>query len=246
MSRNRNGSKTRGVATAHYRKAMSNFQFLDSTGSSSTEIFGINTRGDLVGVYRDSSGASHAFLLSNGELSIIDVPGAFNTIPFGINSEGDITGAYDYNCCVSHGFLLSRSTLTTIDVPPSGTVWTVPQRINPEDEIVGVYSGTNYPNHGFLLSRGTFTTPSTRQMRELSEVKCLALTRKEILSGFQDYPTAAFVFHGFLLSDGTFTVFDVPGANSTTSRAVSPSGNIVGTYCITTPTYACHGFLYGK
>jgi hypothetical protein len=96
-----------------------------------------------------------------------------------------------------------------------------------------------------LLSRGTFTTIDAPNA-EAFGTQLSGINPQGDIVGFQDYPTAAFVFHGFLLSDGTFTVFDVPGANSTTPRAVSPSGNIVGTYCITTPTYACHGFLYGR
>jgi uncharacterized membrane protein len=55
-----------------------------------------------------SSGASHGFLLSNGELTSIDVPGATFTSARGINCLGDIVGEYRDAGGRVHGFMLRR------------------------------------------------------------------------------------------------------------------------------------------
>ena len=63
----------------------------------------INQRGDIVGSYArlDSSETchppfkeEHAFVLRNGEYTIIDFPGAHSTQPFAINDDGVIVGRY--------------------------------------------------------------------------------------------------------------------------------------------------------
>jgi hypothetical protein len=73
------------------------------------------------------------------------------------------------------------------------------------------------------------------------------------------YTDAVGMSHGFLLSDGQFTTIDVPNAVSTTARAISPTGHIVGqntvpvsaapwgdpAYCPAAGSPACiKGFLY--
>ncbi|MDQ3998056.1 MAG: hypothetical protein M3303_13700, partial [Gemmatimonadota bacterium] len=73
---------------------------------------GINSRGDIVGVYCDVAPCrigpkgTHGFLLSGDDLTTIDFPGALATITHGINARRDIVGAYWDAEGVLHGFLL--------------------------------------------------------------------------------------------------------------------------------------------
>ena len=52
-----------------------------------TQALGINTEGDIVGNYRDSSFLTHGFLLSHGTFTILDKR-VFS--PFGINPQGEM------------------------------------------------------------------------------------------------------------------------------------------------------------
>jgi uncharacterized membrane protein len=127
------------------------FTTIDVPGGNGTSPESINPRGDIVGLYFDSSGNEHGFLLSKGKFTTIDVPEAVGTGVFGINPEGEIVGGYlDSNFNV-HGFLLSKGRFTTIDVP-GNTFGTALFGINPQGEIVGAYDDTSGNQHGFLLS----------------------------------------------------------------------------------------------
>ena len=99
------------------------FQFtsINFPGAVLTEAEGINPGGTIVGLYVDSNGKQHGFLLSGGNFSSIDYPGASATIAFGINPGGDIVG--DWNdgkgngTASIHGFLLSGGTFSEVQFP---------------------------------------------------------------------------------------------------------------------------------
>ena len=82
------------------------FTTLDVPGATSTEAFGINRHGQIVGFYADSSGVGHGFLLDPaGTFTTLDVPGATFTVAIGINGHGRIVGYYIDANSISHGFL---------------------------------------------------------------------------------------------------------------------------------------------
>jgi uncharacterized membrane protein len=88
------------------------FTPLKVPGSSVTAAWDINPLGEIVGVYRNSTGA-HGFLLqgedyTQGEnYTTIDFPGASSTTIFGINARGDIVGSYVAGG-ITHGFVGRR------------------------------------------------------------------------------------------------------------------------------------------
>ncbi len=84
------------------------FTQIDVPGASFTQALAINPRGDIVGLYFDSSGNGHGFLLSKGAFTTIDLPGAVLTDANGINPRGDIVGDYIDSSGNGHGFLLSK------------------------------------------------------------------------------------------------------------------------------------------
>ena len=84
----------------------------DVPASVLTQIWGINSSADFVGLYDDGSGNEHGFLQHWGESApiTIDVPSSppFNstlTDAFGINSAGRIVGLYIDSVGNTHGFL---------------------------------------------------------------------------------------------------------------------------------------------
>lgn len=74
-------------------------------GANNTQAQGLNSDGDVVGVYADVAGSIHGFLLSNGEFATIDFSGAASTRAFGINASGTIVGMYKNATGPQHGFI---------------------------------------------------------------------------------------------------------------------------------------------
>jgi hypothetical protein len=121
-----------------------------------SEAFDVNTNGDIVGVYEDTSGVFHGFLLSGGTYSSIDFPGATYTQAEGINDSGEIVGLYCTTSeCVdtyqgAQGFLLSGGTFTTIAIPNEFA--TAAAGINNSGVIVGEYLDAAGVAGGFIAT----------------------------------------------------------------------------------------------
>lgn len=67
---------------------------LEVPNSTFTAAWDVNPAGVIVGVFTDSTGATHGFTFDGASFSQIDVPGATATRVFGINARGDLVGAY--------------------------------------------------------------------------------------------------------------------------------------------------------
>jgi len=76
-------------------------------GALSTQVYGINDCGIVVGVWGDASTA-HGFHGRPGNLQSFDLPGAVATFSQGINNEGRIVGRYATADGVSHAFVSGR------------------------------------------------------------------------------------------------------------------------------------------
>ena len=81
------------------------FEPFDVPGSNLTQAWDINPRGEVAGVFRDTSGKFHGFTLRGGEVTPIDYPSATATRVFGINPGGDVVGIYVGSNGKTHGFL---------------------------------------------------------------------------------------------------------------------------------------------
>jgi hypothetical protein len=136
------------------------YQFPDGTKANSTQAWGINPRGDIIGFYV-KAGVTHGFLLSGGNFSSIDYPGADSSLANAINARGDIAGSYVV-AGVTHGFVLTDGNYSPIDI--SGAKSSEILGINDNGALVGDYSltsaipccGTAQGTRGFLLSGGNF------------------------------------------------------------------------------------------
>lgn len=76
-------------------------------GSTSTNAWDVNPRGDIVGVYVDAAGAIHGYVRTDAGFTTIDVPGASATRAFGINARGDVVGTYT-KAGATRGFIARR------------------------------------------------------------------------------------------------------------------------------------------
>jgi hypothetical protein len=119
-----------------------------------TQALGLSPAGDVGGVFVDTSGRFHGFVLSGGIFTQIDFPGSVFTSVMTV-IDGQILGV-EISSGTAHGYLLVNGAFTQIDVP--GSVSTAPIDINQEGTIVGEYFTPDGKNHGFKLERGQFTT----------------------------------------------------------------------------------------
>jgi probable HAF family extracellular repeat protein len=83
------------------------FTTIDVPGAVVTAAFGINNRGQIVGVFGDATGG-HGFLWDGATFTTIDVPGATATFARGVNAAGQIVGQFD-DGTMEHGFLAALS-----------------------------------------------------------------------------------------------------------------------------------------
>jgi|SRR5882724_11012910 len=205
--------------------------------AGSTQAYGINPRGDIVGYYADTNFITHGFLLRKRTFTKIDAPGARATIPLGINPQGDIVGSYDDSIGNTHGFLLPRA-----DLPSSMYLRLLgPRRPRLGSTRVAILWGTTATG-GFLLSEGTFTRIDVPGALFTSTQAYGINPRGDIVGSYIDNSD----LHGFLLSKGRFTAIDVPVAFGFGAKAfaINPQGDIVGSYYDGGGN--THGFLLSK
>jgi hypothetical protein len=130
-----------------------NFTTLDFPKASYTSANGINSSGEIVGVFVDINQIAHGFSYIGGTFTQLDCPNSGATSASGINSSGEIVGSCFYNSTY-HGFLLANGTYTAIDFP--GGTLTDANGINDAGAIAGDYEDTT-TTHGFTYVSGLFT-----------------------------------------------------------------------------------------
>jgi probable HAF family extracellular repeat protein len=201
------------------------------------ETTGINTTGQIVGIYADSSDTTHGFLDSGGVITNIDDPSAevSGTAPFDINDGGEIVGYFVDSSSVHHGFytLDGGVSFTNFDYP--GAISTLASGVNKAGSIVGEWEDSSGNVHSFLLSKGiyrSFDFPSG------SQTTAVGINDSNEIAGF--FADASNVFHGFIYSNGAFTQVDVAGAASTQITRIKNNGRITGLYI--DPLNENHGF----
>ena len=200
-----------------------NYSILSVPSSTGNEATGINTAGEIVGIYTDFSGVAHGFLDNAGTFTTLDFAGG-SVEPFEINDSGVIVGGFVDTANVTHGFSSPDGhTFTTFDVP--GSTSTIAAGINTAGVITGVWSDSTGVDHGFTYSGGLFTSfdfPSA------TGTTAIGINDKNEIAGY--YQDAASVIHGFVYSKGAFATVDVPGATGTQLTRIKNSGKITGVY----------------
>lgn len=200
-----------------------NYSTLTVPGSKSNQATGINTAGEIVGIYVDFANVTHGFLDKGGTFTTLDLTGG--TIePFDINDSGEIVGAFLDAANVAHGFSSPDGhSFSTFDVP--GAKSTIAAGVNSAGVIAGVWADTANVDHGFINSSGSFTSidfPSA------TNTTVIGINDSGEVAGF--YEDAANVFHGFLFSNGAFSTVDVAGAIETELTRIKNNGRITGVY----------------
>jgi len=219
-----------GGAQAALGDSYSYTSIIDPDATGYTAASGINSSGEVVGVYENGLN-TYGFSESAGVFTTInDTSGPGQTSAYGVNDSGEIVGAYFDSMSNQDGFTDTGGTLATI-VSSGGAFG-----INNAGQIVGGYSDGD----GFLDTGGTFQTidfpGATLTVDEGIN------NSGEIVGYFVDSEGNT---NGFLYNESThmFTVIDDPSAaEGTFLYGVNDSGEVVGTYSDSSGT--THSFVY--
>ncbi|MGH9638404.1 MAG: hypothetical protein ACRD72_26510, partial [Candidatus Angelobacter sp.] len=105
------------LASVPLALAQGTYTQIDYPGANLTYAFGINTAGDIAGVYVDTDGSFHGFLLSGGIYTTIDYPGARDTYVYGLNDLGQVVGQTNIFPGVGFVYDVSTQAFTQISYP---------------------------------------------------------------------------------------------------------------------------------
>jgi probable HAF family extracellular repeat protein len=217
------------IASVPLALAQGTYTQIDYPGATLTEVTGIDSAGDLVGVY-DVGVNNNGFLLSGGAYTTINYPGSTSTGLGGINDNGQIVGNARVND-IPTGFVYDTATQTFTTIVRPNTNWTVPSAINNAGTIVGVLNYGSGHLIGFELIGSKFTVikPPT-----VKQALATGISAAGVVSGYT--PTN----NSFLFSDGKYVLLSIPNAVGAIASGISSAG-LVG-YYFTSNTDL--GFLY--
>ena len=217
--------------------AQGTYTQIDVPGSLNTLAFGINTGGDVVGLYADSTGFAHGFLLSGGTYTTIDYPtSGLETELYGVNDVGQIVG-FTFGGQVGFEYDVASGTFTTISFP--GSLATYPTSINNAGTIAGYYLfGTGLAS-GFEYRGGTY---KSIRPRRVSSSYVAGISANGTMVG--NFTTMQLTEAIFLFKHGKYEPITIPttGVNATALGINDAATALVGVYQPTVGTSA--GFIY--
>jgi probable HAF family extracellular repeat protein len=202
------------------------YELLSLAGAQASVATGINTSGQIVGIYEDATAATHGFLDNSGVLTNIDDPDAEvgETDVLDINDNGEIVGFYTDNDNVMHGFLTTDGGVSFSNIDFPGATSTQVVGVNNAGEIVGDWTDASSKTHGFSLMGGVFTS---FDFPLATSTTAFGINDNGEIAGFFSDATTD---HGFVYSDGQFTQIDVAGASSVELTRIKNNGRITGIY----------------
>lgn len=193
---------------------------LNIPGAIFSSGYGINTSGEIVGEYEDSSDDVHGFLYDGSRYTTMDYPGSALTKAWDINDTGLIVGYYIASNGVYHGFLYDKGTFTGINFP--GADGTSAYGINSSGDVVGTYSLAGIQN-GFVLKNERY---STVDFPEADNTETFGINDAGSIAGF--YYGNSGNDYGFTYIGGVFHEVAVAGAVDTLLCRIKNNGNVVG------------------
>src|SRR5438309_9458202 len=97
-----------GCSHALSAAVLYNLTDLGALGGLSSHAYGVNNLGQAVGESDTRTGASSAFLYSNGQMADLGTLGGESSRANGINDAGQVTGSFTMSDGGSHAFLYSN------------------------------------------------------------------------------------------------------------------------------------------
>ncbi len=206
------------------------FGMVDFPGGSTSLVYGVNGKGEIVGGYFGTTSNEFAFTLKGTKFTEFLYPGALYSEAEAINDNGVIVGVFGTTpCCETgiQGFQLAGTTYTAINYP--GATDTYAWGINKLGDVAGEWDvevNGGFTETGFVLSNGTFTTIA---YPGAEDTIAFAINSAGTVVG--TYQNSDGTSHGFLLQNGTYTTLDYPGGFSMNAlTGINDKGWISGAY----------------
>ena len=207
--------------------AAGSFTSFDPPGSINTSVTGIDSNGDIVGLYdtQDSTEFAYERLALSGQIVTFGIRRARATLALGINGKGQIVGSDQHQSGDFHCFLKKKLAKKTISCDPASAITARGLAINNATMIAGDFNdGIN--THGFIWTEDGvigFDAPGAISTTAESISDTGATTGPWIDADHKQ--------HGFIRdAGGAVTEFDVPGAFFTVPVTINTAGMIAGRY----------------
>jgi hypothetical protein len=130
-------------------------------GAGGTVADGISPDGTVItGLYLDTAGAEHGFLLHAGVFTTYDVPGAVGTV-VAFDTHGELGGTYTTASGATRGFYLLHGQLHTLGAPTQPGARHPALTLSAADAhgaLYGYATSANLPGYGIAYVHGTYTT----------------------------------------------------------------------------------------
>jgi probable HAF family extracellular repeat protein len=208
---------------------------LGTLGGGSSEAYGLNDFGVVVGKSENINGDIHAAIF-NGVTSIdLGTLGGFSSEALAINNNGVVTGNSDSTNDESHAFIYFAGTMA--DLGTLGQFFSSSAGINSLGTVVGDSERLDFADHGYLFAGGMVDLgdlgggySSARAINDLGVVVGEAAKTNG--------DTHAFVYSGGLMTDlGTF------GGTYSTAAMINNSNQVIGV-ASTAGDAQYHGFIF--
>jgi hypothetical protein len=125
--------------------------------SSGTQATGINDKGEVVGLYLDSVGATHGYSKVGTKYTSIDVKGGTNTVAWGVNNAGQITVYTTNSSGTFDSYLVTGKKFKNIDNPAAkGGTGTIVHTPANNGDIDGTYYNSAGSEMGWVLHKGKY------------------------------------------------------------------------------------------
>jgi len=194
-------------------------------GSQLTEPGGINNAGVSVGLYIDSAGVQHGYILNGKKVTNLDDPKATAGTTGGSNLNPDgaisVVGSYTSSSTGnSVGFLYKGGKYT--DIPgPKGAVQTFGSAINDSGAIVGYYADSAGVIHGYVLKNKKY---KTLDVPGASGSYGTGINKSGQITLF--WIDSAGAYESSLYNGKTYKTINVPGAPNSLSLDLNAAGDV--------------------
>jgi hypothetical protein len=132
------------------------FTSIDFPKSNGTQAIGINDKGDVVGLYLDSSNTQHGYSKIGSKYTSFDVSGAEDAEGWDINDKGEMAVFAISTAGGSVSYIYNGKKFTQIKDPNEGSDGTIIRSIDNNGDIAGTYFNSSGDEIGFLLYKGTY------------------------------------------------------------------------------------------